>query len=115
MEVSFNLYGLSVYEPQQNLGRGLSTCKTRVSPLTDRSKAVLWFILSHCSSAFCYSSACVILLYAVLIVCVSFPVGCMGMIWNSIVSVPDNCLFIYFKYFMFRRKGPTLTGIKKNR
>ena len=36
-------------------------------------------------------------LYAVLIVCVRFPFGDRGWMWNSIVSVPDHCLFIYFK------------------
>ena len=32
------------------------------------------------------------LFYAVSIL---LPVGCLGAIWNSIVSVPDHCLFIY--------------------
>ena len=39
-------------------------------------------------------SACVVLLHAVLIVCVSFPL-CLGKLWNSIVSVPDHCPFVY--------------------
>ena len=30
-----------------------------------------------------------------LIVCIPFPFGVWGRIWNSIVSVPDHCLFIY--------------------
>ena len=30
-----------------------------------------------------------------LIVCVSFPLGVWGRMWNSTVSVPDHCLFIY--------------------
>ena len=33
----------------------------------------------------------------VLIVCVPFPIGVQGRMWNSIVSVADHCLFIYFK------------------
>ena len=33
---------------------------------------------------------------AVLIVGVPFPFGVYGRMWNSIVSVPDRCLFIYF-------------------
>ena len=32
---------------------------------------------------------------AVLIVAVPFPFGVQGRMWNSIVSVPDHCLFIY--------------------
>ena len=33
---------------------------------------------------------------AVLTVDVPFPFGVQGRIWNSIVSVPDHCFFIYF-------------------
>ena len=40
--------------------------------------------------AFC---AYAILIYAVLIACVSFPFGVWGRMWNSVVSVPDHCLF----------------------
>ena len=36
------------------------------------------------------------LFYAVLTVRVPFPFGVWGGVWNSIVSVPDHCLFIYF-------------------
>ena len=32
---------------------------------------------------------------AVFIVGVPFPFGISGRMWNSIVSVPDRCLFIY--------------------
>ena len=32
----------------------------------------------------------------VLIICVPFPFGVWGRKCNSIVSVPDHCLFIYF-------------------
>ena len=34
---------------------------------------------------------------AVLIVGVPFPFGVEGRMWNSIVSVPDHCLFMYFR------------------
>ena len=33
---------------------------------------------------------------AVIIVGVPFPFGVHDMMWNSIVSVPDHCLLIYF-------------------
>ena len=33
---------------------------------------------------------------AVLNVGVPFPFGVCGMMWNSIVSIPDHCLFISF-------------------
>ena len=36
------------------------------------------------------------LFYAVSIVCVNSPLGVRGRMWNSIVSVPDHCRFIYF-------------------
>ena len=36
---------------------------------------------------------------AILIVCVPFPFGVQGRMWNLIVSVPDHCLFIYFTLF----------------
>ena len=39
-------------------------------------------------------SACVVLLYDVLIVCVPYLYGVWGRTWNSIVWVPDHCLFI---------------------
>ena len=35
---------------------------------------------------------------AVFIVCEPFPIGVWGRMWNSIVSVPDHCLFIYLAY-----------------
>ena len=41
---------------------------------------------------------------AVLIVGVPFPFGVWGGVWNSVVSVPDHCLFInfvwHFIYFL---------------
>ena len=36
---------------------------------------------------------------AVLVVRVPFPFGVWGRVWNSILSVPDHCLFIYFEQF----------------
>ena len=35
---------------------------------------------------------------AVIIVNVPFPFGVYGRMWNSIVSVPVHCLFIYFAH-----------------
>ena len=35
------------------------------------------------------------LFYAVLIVCVPFPFGAWDRMWNSIVSVPGCCFFLY--------------------
>ena len=29
-----------------------------------------------------------------------FPIGVWGRVWNSIVSVPDHCLFIYFRWII---------------
>ena len=37
-----------------------------------------------------------VLLYTVLNVCVPFQFGVLAKMWNSIVSVPGHCLFIYF-------------------
>ena len=34
---------------------------------------------------------------AVLVVRVPFPFGVWGRVWNSIVPVPDHCLFILFQ------------------
>ena len=36
---------------------------------------------------------CFFFLSVVLVVSVSFPFGVWGRVWNSIVSVPDHCLF----------------------
>ena len=41
---------------------------------------------------------CCFYISAVLIVVGPFSFGVYGRIWNSIVSVPDYCLLIYFKY-----------------
>ena len=62
-------------------------------------------------------SACATLLYVVLIVCVPFPFGVWGRMWNSIVSVRDYCIYIY-RYFVFtKHRFQTLlvTRIKQNR
>ena len=37
---------------------------------------------------------------AVLVVCVPFPFGVWGRMWNLIVLVPDHCLFIYSAEFL---------------
>ena len=36
------------------------------------------------------------LVYAVLIVCVPCLYGVWGRMWNLIVSVPEQCIFVYF-------------------
>ena len=41
---------------------------------------------------------CDIEIISVLIICVPFPCGVWGSMWNSIVSVPVHCLFIYIVY-----------------
>ena len=41
---------------------------------------------------------CCFNLSAVLVVRVPFPFGVWGRMWNSIASVPDHCLFIYFVF-----------------
>ena len=38
----------------------------------------------------------VFIVSAVLVVRVPFVFGMWGRVWNSTVSVPDHCLFIYF-------------------
>ena len=38
----------------------------------------------------------VLILNAVLVVLVPLPFGVWGGMWNSIVSAPDHCLFVYF-------------------
>ena len=104
-------------EPRQNMGRGLCVRKTVLSLswfITDRSKAglFLWFILiinvfdcvhfriagGHLlllqySYPLGFRSSC----FYISCVCFSFPLGILGRLWNSIVSVPDLCLFIYFE------------------
>ena len=42
---------------------------------------------------------------AVLSVGVPFPFGVKGRIWNSIESVPNLCLFIYFILFFSQMPG----------
>ena len=46
------------------------------------------------------------LLYYVLIVCVPFPFGVWGGMWNSILSVPDQCLSMYLGVIIIFRKSP---------
>ena len=41
-------------------------------------------------------SAYAVLLNVVLIVCAPFPFGIWDRMWNSIVTVPDHCIFICF-------------------
>ena len=43
--------------------------------------------------------------YAVLIFCVPFPYGVWGRTWNSIVSIPDHCLFIYTEKGILWKQG----------
>ena len=44
---------------------------------------------------------------------VPFPFGVKGRMWNSIVSVPDHCLFIYFTYFIrYRAFEPWLAKVE---
>ena len=98
---------LNVYEPQQNLGRGLQF-------ITNRSKAVflLWFMLVRFMFIFDF----VFFLFGITwwssagkqlspwlsscdsfilcqIVCVPFPFGVRERMWSSIVSVLDHCLY----------------------
>ena len=46
-------------------------------------------------------SACDVLIYAVLSFCVPFPYDVCRRKWNSIVSVPEHCPFIYFDVLTF--------------
>ena len=39
----------------------------------------------------------------VLVVRVPFPIGVWGRMWNSIVSVPDLCLFVYLTQYQYFR------------
>ena len=41
-------------------------------------------------------SACIV--FSLCSLDCSFPVWCLGSTWNSIVSVPDHCPFIYFDF-----------------
>ena len=45
--------------------------------------------------AYAWLSACAVLVYAFLSVCVLFPSYVLGRKWNSFVSVPDHCLFVF--------------------
>ena len=57
------------------------------------------FVFVFVQDSLVYLSACAVLLYTVLIVCVPFPVGVWGRMWNSIVSVPDDCVSSTLKRF----------------
>ena len=54
-------------------------------------------------------STCSVFLNVLLVVCFPFPFGVCGRMWNSIASVPDNCLFVYFPFFasteIFRKRN----------
>ena len=47
---------------------------------------------------------------AVIIISVPFPFGVWGRMWNSIVSVPDHCLFMYltlaYQHYAYGINGP---------
>ena len=123
-----NLY---VYEPQHKLGRGKTDLTPSPPPplISDLPKAVLllWFILivnvhplydlslTLWSFYLGYPDGLLLrkrfplgfphmllLFYAVLIVCISLPLGVWGRMWNLIVSVPDHCPFFYLVH-LFRR------------
>ena len=49
-------------------------------------------------------SAYVVLLYAVLIICVPFPLGVWSRMWNSIISVPAQAFTSPFKTLNFNDK-----------
>ena len=51
--------------------------------------AICWEILSR-------QIFTVLILNAALVVLVPLPFGVWGGMWNSIVSAPDHCLFVYF-------------------
>ena len=42
---------------------------------------------------------------AVLVVRVPFPFGVWGRVWNSIVSIPDHCHFIYLLSLVQQSSG----------
>ena len=69
---------------------------------------MLWFILIvivRPLSVTIWPSAYAVLLNTVLIVCAPFPFGVWGRMWNSIVSVPDHCLFTYLHNPTPRHQG----------
>ena len=51
--------------------------------------AICWEILSR-------QIFTVLILNTALVVLVPLPFGVWGGMWNSIVSAPDHCLFVYF-------------------
>ena len=66
------------------------TARVCICTSTKKFKETAWKELSS------RLSACVVVLYVVLIVCVPCPFYVWGRMWNSIVSVPDHCLFVNF-------------------
>ena len=70
--------------------------------------AICWERLSH-------QLFTVLILNAVLVVLVS--IGVWGGMWNSIVSAPDHCLFVYFSHSIqaqgrrrLLKSGPSAEG-----
>ena len=47
-------------------------------------------------------------------VCVSFPFGFEGGMWDLIIVIPDHCLSIYFSYFFFCIGILVTPELKKN-
>ena len=60
-------------------------------------RIILWLSAGKELSPWLFT--CVVFIFsAVLVVCVPFLFGIWDRVWNSIVSVPDHCLFIYFTW-----------------
>ena len=59
-------------------------------------RIALWPSIGKELSPWLFTWICCFYFSAVLIVGVPFPFGVWGRMWNSIVSVSDHCLFIYF-------------------
>ena len=76
------------------------------SDQTGRMPRLIWVFVGHtvtflvlsCRTSYCTVSKITDQPYAVLIVRVAFLFGVLGRMWNSIVSVPEHCLFIYFSF-----------------
>ena len=48
---------------------------------------------------------------AILVVRVPFPFGVWGRMWNSIVSIPDHCLYIYLRVPFISNNGLLVRAI----
>ena len=100
--------------PQQGLGRWMRARRAGLGPhwfVDDRSGAVLLFCFIPIVVVFCrlvqdslvtiYWERAVLLVFhlmpSVVFVFVS-RFGVLGRMLNSIVSVPDHCIFIFFRY-----------------